>query len=638
MLALRGVSITFGSRTLFSQLDLAIQARDRIGLVGPNGAGKSTILSLLSGDLEPDTGFVERIGNARIGVLNQEAPCQIDRTVLDEATSGAGPYADVRDALAAITEDLGNAASDDPNLAALIEKRSDIEEEFERLGGERTVAEAKRVLAGLGFVDEDYLRRTQELSGGWRVRLALARLLVTVPDVLLLDEPTNHLDLAALEWLETELSVYRGALVVVSHDRTFLDKATNETVEVEAGTVTPYAGNYSAYVKERERRLRTAEATAKRREQEMAKARQFIQRFRAQTAWASQVKSREKMLSRLEQEAAKDASSAPARRRQVTFRFPPAAHATRIACEMVNVAKHYGERSIIDNLSLVIERSERISLVGPNGSGKSTLLRLLAGIEQPDGGTLTLGPQSLVAYFAQHQADVLNTERTVLEEASADAPSGTPNERVREALGRMLFRSDKMATLVGSLSGGERARLALAKLLLQPANILLLDEPTNHLDIPSKEALEAALTGYDGAIVVASHDRYFLERLNTTKLVEMAVNGQPAVVRLGTYADWRELQARIEETERAARQSELQRQQLEADVQSAARDEITRLQTKRDHIATRLADPGAFKEDGAWGDLLEEYQAVDARLTNLLNRWHAPAPSGRTGELVTAGD
>jgi ATP-binding cassette subfamily F protein 3 len=620
MLSLHQVSAAFGGRVLFSAVDLNIQAKDRIGLVGPNGAGKTTLLSILEGQRAADAGSVDRRNGVRIGMLAQEAPCQIDRTVIDEATSGVGPLPDVRNELAEVTEQLAALPAADTRLDALIHRRDELNDEYERLGGERTEAEAKRILAGLGFADTDFLRGTQELSGGWRVRLALARLLVMAPDILLLDEPTNHLDLSAVEWLEGELAVYRGGLIVVSHDRSFLDAVANEIVEVEGGRVTVYTGNYSAYVKERERRRKSAESSAKRREVELAKQRQFIQRFGAQAAWASQVKSREKMLAKLEKEAADEAAAAPVRRKPVTFRFPPATHSGRVVCEVQNVSKRYDDHLIIAPLSFLIERGERISMVGPNGSGKSTLLRLLAGEEQPESGTISLGLQVRVAYFAQHQADVLDPNRTVLEEAASDAPAGTPNEKVREALGRMLFKNDMMTGQVGTLSGGERARLALAKMLLIPANLLLLDEPTNHLDIPSKEALETALSGFEGAIVVASHDRYFLERLETNKLLVMEAPGEPAVVRLGSYDDWLDLQARADAAERQLDEEETARQQAEEVRQQELERDIARLEARREAISQQLADPTAFKVDGAWGDLLEEYQGIDARLSSLLGR------------------
>ncbi len=644
MLSVHQVTAAIAGRVLFSGVDLNVLAKDRIGLVGPNGAGKTTLLDILAGRRAPEAGSVDRRSNVRIGMLAQEAPCQIDRTIIDEATSGVGPLADVRHELAAVTEQLATLPAGDPGLEALIQRRDELNNEYERLGGERTEAEAKRILAGLGFAESDFLRRSQELSGGWRVRLALARLLVMAPDILLLDEPTNHLDLSAVAWLEGELAAYRGGLVVVSHDRSFLDAVVNEIVEVEGGRVTVYTGNYSAYVKERERRRKSAETSAKRREVELAKQRQFIQRFGAQAAWASQVKSREKMLAKLEKEAADEAAAAPVRRKPVTFRFPPATHSGRVVMDVKDITKQYDGQLIIAPLSFLIERGERISMVGPNGSGKSTILRLLAGIEQPDSGSIGLGMQVKVAYFAQHQADVLDPNRTVLEEAAADAPANTANERVREALGRMLFKNDMMTTQVGRLSGGERARLALAKLLLIPANLLLLDEPTNHLDIPSKEALEGALSGFEGAIVVASHDRYFLERLETNKLLVTEAPGVPAVVRLGTYDDWLDMQARAEAVERQIDQEAHARQEAETAHQQELEHDIARLEARRENISRQLADPAAFKEDGAWGDLLEEYQTVDARISGLLARRDAEtaaasaqrAPAPKEAELVGA--
>ncbi|MCL4541759.1 MAG: ABC-F family ATP-binding cassette domain-containing protein [Chloroflexi bacterium] len=457
------------------------------------------------------------------------------------------------------------------------------------------------------------------------------------PDVLLLDEPTNHLDLRAIEWLEAELAAYRGALVVVAHDQAFLDNVVQEILELEAGRITVYRGNYSNYVHERERRQKAAEVTAKRRETEIAKHRQFIQRFGANAAWASQVKSHEKMLERLEKEAAEEAGNAPVHRRPVTFRFPPAAHSGRVVCEVQGITKSYGEQMAVAPLSFIVERGERIALIGPNGAGKSTLLRVLAGLEKPDDGSFQFGPHVVAAYFAQHQADALDLSRTVFAEAAADAPPNTPEQRVREVLGRMLFRGEMIHAKVRQLSGGERARLALAKLLLVPANLLFLDEPTNHLDIPSKEALEQALSTYEGAIIVATHDRYFLQRLETTKLIILEGNSEPALVRLGSYEDWRAMQERVEEVERQQHRDLAD----EATVMLAAREEldseIARLEQERNQIAEQLADPQAFKEGDLWGELLEQYQAIDARLGGLLSRRQSVAREEREQEEALAG-
>ncbi|MCL4545629.1 MAG: ATP-binding cassette domain-containing protein [Chloroflexi bacterium] len=407
---------------------------------------------------------------------------------------------------------------------------------------------------------------------------------------------------------------------MVSHDQTFLDNVVNEILEVEGERITPYHGNYTNYVRERSRRQKAAEAAAKRRESEMTKHRQFIQRFGANAAWATQVRSHEKMLARLEQEHAEEVASAPVRRRPVTFRFPPAANSGRVVCEVRDLTKSYDNQVVLAPLSFIVERGERIALVGPNGAGKSTLMRLLARLEPHDAGSISFGPQIAVAYFAQHQADVLDPDRTVLDEAAADAPAGIPSERIREALGRMLFKGEMMTARVGQLSGGERARLALAKMLLIPANLLLLDEPTNHLDIPSKEALEAALSTYEGAIIVASHDRYFLQRLDTSKLIVLEGPGAMPLTRLGSYEDWRDMQARIEEAERQLEREREERSVALAAEQLGLSEEITRLERERERVAQQLADPSAFKEDDIWGGLLEKYQKIDARLSGLLAR------------------
>ena len=523
MIQLEGVSKAYGDRVLFRDVTWQLSGRERIGLVGPNGIGKTTLCRILVGLEPPDTGRVSRARETTVGYLPQEAAGEARGSVLGEALSGFPEVWEIERQLEAVAAQLHEAADE-----ALTARYGDLQHRFEALGGYRLETEARVVLSGLGFRDADLARPLLEFSGGWRMRAALARLLLQGPALLLLDEPTNHLDLESLGWLENYLSAYDGTVVVVSHDRYFLNRMVTTVAELSATGLDLYPGDYDDYLAQREARQALLEARASNQAKRVAEIERFIERFRYKASKARQVQSRIKMLDRLDRVEVEGAA------RHIRFSFPAPPRTGRHVVQLRRIAKAYGPKVVYAGIDLDLERGERIALVGPNGAGKSTLLRILAGVLAPDGGERVLGAHVTTHYYAQHQLDALDPARTVLEEMEAAAPE-TDRTRLRTLLGAFLFSGDAVEKRVAVLSGGEKARLALARMLVRPAPFLCLDEPTNHLDLASRDVLEDALADFPGTMVFISHDRYFINRL-ATKVVE--VRDGRLVIHLGGYDDY----------------------------------------------------------------------------------------------------
>ncbi|MGH7961350.1 MAG: ribosomal protection-like ABC-F family protein, partial [Candidatus Binatia bacterium] len=514
MLQLINLSVSFGGQELFRGLDWHLRKGDRVGLVGPNGAGKTTLFRLITGQLEPDAGTLQRGRAVTIGYLPQEGIEVAGQSLVAEVRSALPQLTDIQDELTAIHTALEQNGQGGEEHDELLARYGDLQHRFEELGGFRADAEVAKVLTGLGFRDEQFERRTETFSGGWQMRIALAKLLLQQPDMLLLDEPTNHLDLDSLLWLEGYLRTYAGSVVIISHDREFLDRVVTRIAALHRCTLTEYAGNYSAFERQFERTLDAYRKAYEEQQEEIARIQRFINTFRYNARKASQVQSRVKQLDKLERlEAPQDLPKG------VRFHFPSASRSGRVVLELQRVGKCYGALQVFRNLDLIIERGERIALVGMNGAGKSTLSRILAGVEEPTEGERRLGYQVVLDYYAQQQAEKLQGSNTVYEEIAAGARLEVV-PALRTLLGAFLFSGDTIHKRVAVLSGGEKSRLALAKMLLQPSNLLILDEPTNHLDIRTKDVLKEALRQFGGTFVIVSHDRYLLKGL-ATKVLEL---------------------------------------------------------------------------------------------------------------------
>jgi ATP-binding cassette, subfamily F, member 3 len=531
MIQLSGLSKAFGDRVLLDSVTWQISDRECVGLCGPNGAGKTTLLKMLAGLEEPDAGAVLKPSLLTVGYLPQDGLEHAGRTVYEEAATAFQALLDVKADMHALEARLGDETVPDGEHEAMLVRYSELSEEFRHRDGYAVDLKIATVLKGLGFSDLDVDRPAETFSGGWQMRIALAKLLLQQPGLLLLDEPTNHLDLEARNWLEGYLASYPHAVILVSHDRFFLDAVVNRIADLSLRTITDYPGNYSHYVAERDARLERLRQAKKEQDEEVARIKLFVDRFRYKATKAAQVQSRLKLLEKIVP------IEVPPERKRIHFTFPACAKSGRMVLDLKHVRKAYGDLVVFRDLNLHIERGDRIALVGPNGTGKSTLMRMLSGVEAPDGGTRHEGHQVVKEYFAQDEAARLDPTLTVHDTLQAGSPVHMV-PMIRNILGGFLFSGDDVYKRAGVLSGGERTRLAVARMLLRPSNTLLLDEPTNHLDLDSKDVLLDALEDYGGTLIFVSHDRYFVERL-ATRIVE--VGGGDAVVFPGTYTEflWR---------------------------------------------------------------------------------------------------
>jgi ATP-binding cassette subfamily F protein 3 len=528
MIQLSSLTKSFGPRILLDHVTWQVSDRERVGLCGPNGAGKTTLLRILAGLDEADEGAVTKPAGLRTGYLPQDGLSHTGRTVYDEAGLAFQWLLDVKAEMGVLEDRLG-----DPNVPAeehgdILHRYSDLQDRFRLHDGYAIDLKIDTVLRGLGFSSSDYGRPTETFSGGWQMRLALAKLLLSKPDLLLLDEPTNHLDLEARNWLEEYLLDYPHSVILVSHDRYFLDSVVDRIADIHLRTLVDYHCNYSQYLIERDENLTRLRDAKRRQDEEVGRVKMFIDRFRYQATKAAQVQSRIKQLEKVVP------IEVPPERKRVHFSFPSCEKSGRSVFTLTGVHKTYDEIRVFEGINLLVERGDRIALVGPNGAGKSTLMRMLSGVEEPSQGTREAGHKVVMQYFAQDEATRLDPDLTVYETLSSGSPMHMV-PMIRDILGGFLFSGDDVYKRVGVLSGGERTRLAVARMLLRPSNTLLLDEPTNHLDLDSKDVLLDALVDYGGTLIMVSHDRYFIDRL-ATKIVE--IGGGKAVLYPGTYEEF----------------------------------------------------------------------------------------------------
>jgi len=638
MIQLDRVQKQYGERVLFSDLSWQLRPGLRIGLIGPNGGGKSTLFGMLTGTVEPDAGRVVLPRDTSVGLLPQELDELADTPVLEYGLEGRLDLIELTAEIETTTVRLAEATGEEANR--LTEKLGALQSRFEDGGGYRVEADLRAILTGMGFKESDLTRSASELSGGWRMRLALARLLLQRPDVLLMDEPTNHLDVPSLEWLEDFLQSYAGTLVVVSHDRYFLDRLANEIVALEVDGFYTHPGNLTSYFASRDQQLELLKRTRAQQEKHIKRTEKFVERFRYKATKAKQVQSRVKQLEKIERIAL------PGDRKKVAFRFPEAPRAGKTMCTIKDASVRYGDLTVYEGLNWQVNRGDRIALVGPNGEGKSTLLKLLVGSLQPTDGSVSLGHQVFKGYFAQHQVEALDLGASVLGELQSHATDES-HSRCRTILGAFLFSGDDVEKKVAVLSGGERARVALAKLLLRPVNFLLLDEPTNHLDMESRDVLVKAIQSFEGTLIFVSHDRSFINAL-ATRVVH--VEGGECIDYPGDYDYYRfkraeekslasspdasadESEPRTGDESRVSRKEERRlaaerRKRLYKELKplkeelAVIDEEVARREAAVESLESQLADPELYSNADKLRELSEQHGAHKAKLPDLYDRW-----------------
>ena len=649
MIQLVSITKAFGERTLLDDVSWQISGRERVGLCGPNGAGKTTLLRILAGFEETDKGNILKSSSLTVGYLPQDGLIHTGRTLQAEASSAFQPLLDLKAEMHVLEKQLGASGTDDKEHVRQLARYSELQDAFRNQDGYTLDLRVATVLQGLGFHQSEFDCLTETFSGGWQMRIALAKLLLGRPNLLLLDEPTNHLDLEARNWLENYLSAYPHAIILVSHDRFFLDAVVTRITEVGLKTLTDYTGTYTNYLQAHDERMQRLRKAKHRQDEEIARIQQFIDRFRYQATKASQVQSRLKTLAKI------SPIEIPPERKRLRFSFPPCPPSGRVAFELKSARKAYGKTTVLEDVDLHIERGDRIALVGPNGAGKSTLMRLLAGIEPPDTGERIEGYRLVMQYFAQDEPSRLDASSSVYETLASGSPSQMV-PTIRNILGGFLFSADDVHKPVSVLSGGERTRLAVARMLLHPANTLLLDEPTNHLDIDSKDVLLDALLNFGGTLLFVSHDRYFIDRL-ATKIIEVG-NGQ-ALTYPGTYKEfiWRKehpestegsistagnRQAALSETKnsetstspirgRAAHSASRRRNAEIRQKARAAKARAARITALEVQIASReqeikaieasMAMPGFYDDREAARTVIDQHQSLMWKVGDLMNRW-----------------
>ena len=657
MISVDNLTVSFGGWDLFKDISFLINPKDRIGLVGKNGAGKSTMLKVLIGMQQPTSGCVSRNGDCTIGYLPQQMKVADTTTLFAETESAFGEVIDLEKEIADLTEQITVRTDyESKEYENLLHRLNDCNDRFQILGGLNREAEIEKTLLGLGFKRSDFTRATSEFSGGWRMRIELAKLLLRRPSLFLLDEPTNHLDIESIEWLEGYLKEYNGAVVLISHDRAFLDNVTNRTIEISLGKAYDYKVPYSRFVELRRERREQQMAAYINQQKMIEQTEEFIERFRYKPTKSNQVQSRIKQLEKIERIEVEEEDLAT-----LNIKFPPAPRSGQIVVEAKDAAKSFGDKKIFSGATFTIERGEKVAFVGRNGEGKTTLARLVIGELEPTAGLVRIGHNVHIGYYAQNQDDLMNGDFTVFDTLDRVAV-GEIRTKLRDILGAFLFRGEDIDKKVKVLSGGERARLAMARLMLEPYNLLVLDEPTNHMDMRSKDILKNALQKYNGTVIVVSHDREFLDGL-VDKVYEFR-DGQVKEHLGGIYDFLRdrklESMRELERSDTSAktatatakstsgttnkptgnadkstsgkpalsgkelytlkREADKQLRKAERDVEQAEK-EIMALEKQISEMDKQMADPTAYGIDLSDGVLYTQYNEMKEKLNKLIYRW-----------------
>ena len=631
MLSATGIYQQYGDRILFDRVTFTIGSRDKVGLVGRNGAGKSTMLKIIAGDVSPDEGKVQRESGSTLGFLHQEMDMPTGNTVMEETLTAFAHIQEMEDRLEALNKEMEVRTDySSESYSEMLEEFTHLTERFALVGGITIEAEAERVLKGLGFESKDFSRQTTEFSGGWQMRIELAKMLLQRPDYLLLDEPTNHLDIESIIWLENWLASYSGAVITISHDKQFLDNVTNRTLEIELGNVYDYKAGYSKYVELQAERREKAEAAYLNQQKVIADKERTISRFMAKATKTKMAQSMQKQLDKIERIELDVTDNAV-----MNLRFPSAPRSGAITLKAKHVTKTYGKLNVLRGVDIKVDRGDRVAFVGQNGQGKTTLAKILIGKLPATAGEVELGHNVSVGYYAQNQSDALDGNKTLLETMEEASPPEM-RTRLRTILGAFLFSGEDQDKKVMVLSGGERARLALACMLLRPFNLLVLDEPTNHLDMASKDMLKSALMDYDGTLLVVSHDREFLAEL-TDRTVEF--RDHQLYEHLGdvnTFLEKRQLddmrsveleKPKLNGTSSSAPASppkvtlsQDEQRRLQKDIANAER-KIERLETEIEKIHLKMSDPAFYNDEAQVASVTDKLKGKQDELAEVMAVW-----------------